>query len=307
MITAENDVQEKDDEKEKAMLFFKEISDNAKTVTDLLQEILKKLKNGELNCNNGISLLDVKNQLLMFYLMNMLQVIIMKATGKSIVNSPAIEMLVELRVILEKIRPIEQKLKYQIDKLVKIAITGTLNENDPSQFKANPANMKTELEEESESEDDTEETKKKKSGVYVPPKLSAVYYDGDESRTSKREKIINRARKHALQSSVMQELKEEYLETPVEVRMTNSLKQKEDKYQKRKQEFEEEYMTRLPVTKQEKRRAKNISVLSTIGDEITRFEDTSILMGDESSISKRKKGLKRKMSQTKKGKKRRKT
>lgn len=34
----------------------------------------------------------------------------------------------------------------------------------------------------------------------------------------------------------MEELKEQYLDTPVEIVQTNSLKQKEDKYQKHKQE-----------------------------------------------------------------------
>lgn len=49
--------------------------------------------------------------------------------------------LVEIRTILERMRPVEHKLKYQIEKLLKFATTGKFAENDPLQFKANPANL----------------------------------------------------------------------------------------------------------------------------------------------------------------------
>ena len=38
-------------------------------------------------------------------------------------------------------RPVEHKLKYQIEKLLKFATTGKFAENDPLQFKANPTNL----------------------------------------------------------------------------------------------------------------------------------------------------------------------
>lgn len=55
--------------------------------------------------------------------------------GKPIENDPAIDRLIEIRTVLEKIRPIDYKLRYQIDKLVKTAITGTSNSFDPNTFK----------------------------------------------------------------------------------------------------------------------------------------------------------------------------
>lgn len=54
------------------------------------------------------------------------------------------------------------------------------------------------------SESDTETTNKsrKKSkeatGVYVAPKLSAVHYDGDDSKAERTRKQMERARKRAL-------------------------------------------------------------------------------------------------------------
>lgn len=54
----------------------------------------------------------------------------------------------------------------------------------------------------SDSEADATNKSKKKSkeatGVYVPPKLSAVHYDGDDSKTERARKQMERARKRAL-------------------------------------------------------------------------------------------------------------
>lgn len=58
-----------------------------------------------------------------------------KNIGKSIERDPSIDRLIEIRTVLEKIRPIDYKLRYQIDKLVKTAITGVTNSKDPINFK----------------------------------------------------------------------------------------------------------------------------------------------------------------------------
>lgn len=38
----------------------------------------------------------------------------------------------------------------------------------------------------------------KESGVYVPPKLSAVHYDGEDTKAERARKQLERARKRAL-------------------------------------------------------------------------------------------------------------
>lgn len=55
--------------------------------------------------------------------------------GKQIERDPSIDRLIEIRTVLEKIRPIDYKLRYQIDKLVKTAITGAANVEDPINFR----------------------------------------------------------------------------------------------------------------------------------------------------------------------------
>lgn len=43
---------------------------------------------------------------------------------------------------------------------------------------------------------------KEGTGVYVPPKLSAVHYDGDDSKTERMRKQAERARKRALKYEI---------------------------------------------------------------------------------------------------------
>jgi hypothetical protein len=62
--------------------------------------------------------------------------------------------LVRLRIIIEKLRPLDLKLKYQIDKLLKLAITGLddAHEADPLAFKPGLGNLVDEDESESDDE-----------------------------------------------------------------------------------------------------------------------------------------------------------
>lgn len=118
---------------------------------------------------------------------------------------------------------------------------------------------------------------------------------------------MERARKLALNSSIIQELKEEYLDTPLEITSTTRAQQMFTKSQREKEEYEEKYLTRLPVTKAEKHRQRRLTTLGTLGSEITSFGDISVLeSGIPSSGSGKGKNNKRKKKLTKKrgGKKR---
>lgn len=81
---------------------------------------------------NGISLLDLKNELFLSYLQNLVFLILIKLrhgknarnTGESVteLDEEVTRKLVELRHYLEKgVKPLEGKLKYQVDKVVKAA------------------------------------------------------------------------------------------------------------------------------------------------------------------------------------------
>lgn len=157
-----------------------EMNANVLQVNQLVDNMLIRVKNGEISTDKGLSFLEMKYHMLLSYLINLTYVVLRKCSGERIEGDPSIDRLIEIRTVLEKIRPIDHKLKYQIDKLVKTAVTGTINSDDPTNFKANPDAFDTNDEESDSDQGDTEEgfksTQSRKSNVYVPPKLAAVHY-----------------------------------------------------------------------------------------------------------------------------------
>lgn len=89
---------------------------------------------------DGISLLDVKNELLLSYLQNLVFLILIKlrkaketdfndSDDESSLDDEVVKKLVELRLYLEKgVRPMEDKLRYQIEKVLRAADDAERNE-----------------------------------------------------------------------------------------------------------------------------------------------------------------------------------
>ncbi|XP_052837326.1 neuroguidin [Drosophila gunungcola] len=309
-----------------AIQLLGEMNSNVKQVTDLVEGMLQRVKRGELTTEYGLSFLEVKYHMLLDYLINLTYVVLRKCSGETIEGDPSIERLIEIRTVLEKIRPIDHKLRYQIDKLVKTATTGVSSSTDPILYKPNPEDMMSsagpngedaqddsDAEQEDDDDDEDEEDEDEdeagaakmprkaatagKSGVYVPPRIKPVYYDGDEREADKEKKAMDRAKKRAITSSMLQDLKEEYLDAPTEISSGSRAQQLLSHAQKEKQEYEETYLMRLPVTKAEKHRQRKLTTLGTLGDEILgEISRESALRGDGSK--------KRKLAKKGKGKKR---
>ncbi|XP_076392910.1 neuroguidin isoform X1 [Megachile rotundata] len=274
-----------------------EMNANVLQVNQLVDNMLIRVKNGEISTDKGLSFLEMKYHMLLSYLINLTYVVLRKCSGERIEGDPSIDRLIEIRTVLEKIRPIDHKLKYQIDKLVKTAVTGTINSDDPTNFKANPDAFDTNDEESDDEQVDKEDgfksTQSRKSNVYVPPKLAAVHYDGDETVADKIRKAGERVRRRAVSGAVLRELKEEYLDAPIED--THGLGEKQaslGRENKRKIEYEENYMTRLSVTKQEKHRRRQMTTVGTLGEEITSFGESSFVSAKKRKTQKKGKAKK---------------
>lgn len=185
---------------------------------------------------------------------------------------------------------------------MKTAVTGTTNASDPLNFKADPNNLTfndSEDESESESDDEPSAAHKKKSKVdisettemiekYVPPKLTSMPYDGEETAAEKQDKLRERARKRVINSTLIDEWKEEFLDTPVEISGGSRAQQMVSRAMKERERYEEDNFTRLPMTKADKHRQKRLSTLGMLGDELTGFS------GNSTSGKKRKAGTKKK-------------
>ena len=216
----------------------------------------------EMDTAKGIDFLEAKYHIFLDYIINIVQVILLKVDGQSIEEHPAIERLIETRILLEKMRPTEQRIKYQIDKLVKLAKSGTTSSggsSGPLSFKPNPQNMISKMEDEGESSEEEKETK----GIYVPPKVSAVPYEDDTAEGMKRKHEEKRKLK-SLNKSLLKELREEYSETPEEIKDDYQLFRKGKSHEKdlEKERYEEENLIRLSHSKKIAKNESNLKDLA---------------------------------------------
>jgi U3 small nucleolar ribonucleoprotein protein LCP5 len=159
-----------------------------------LQPLVQQVGNSEVKDNmyatkDGISYLDVKHLLLLSYCQSIVYYLIKKAEGSSIQGHPVISRLVEIRLFLEKIRPIDKKLQYQIEKLSRAANNAPVNrisskseeslgmdKEDALKYRPNPDMLVSKLD---QSAQDGE-------GVYRPPMFAPTAMDEEMNTRNKR-------------------------------------------------------------------------------------------------------------------------
>ncbi|KAB5572326.1 hypothetical protein GE09DRAFT_663852 [Coniochaeta sp. 2T2.1] len=151
---------------------------------------------------DGLSLLDVKNELLLSYLQNLVFLILMKirqsrdagadSKAKADLHDLVVKKLVELRLYLEKgVRPLEDKLRYQIEKVLRAADDAERNSKSAAEQAAEAAAI------EDEEDSDAEEGKTpapdaaKISDLAYRPNLSAFVRPAGASNPAKKETDAN--------------------------------------------------------------------------------------------------------------------
>ncbi|XP_037550179.1 neuroguidin [Nematolebias whitei] len=272
----------------KAVQLLNDLTEQVTSVTSHVRELLTKVKDGAFNTSKGLSFLDLRYHLLLFYLQDLTHLIGIKAEGGQIKASAALNRVVTIRTVLEKMRPLDHKLKYQVDKLVRTAVTGSLSENDPLQLRPNPENLISKLSgSESEGESGNEGASEKKAArsggrKYVPPKIAPVHYDGDLTETDKKKALMERQRRAALRSSVIQELRQQYSDAPEEIRDRRDFQSERDTREElHRKNYEESMMVRLTVPKSQKTKKRNLMSMSNQLSSITHFSDITALTGGE--------------------------
>ena len=273
-VSDERDSNNGDIQKHKEML--SDVIKTSKQMEANIDLLIEKINSGP-DTSQGISFLDLKNDLLMDYNLNLIYLMYKKSCEGKIENDTAVERLCHLRTVLEKIRPIEHKLKYQIDKCVSVAETGHIDSNDPSRFKPNPEQLASKFgddeDDSSDNEEDDEEANADKSNKkYVAPKNVPAYFEGDKSQEEIESEQMAKKKKTALSHSMMRELQHQLYDTPEEI--SHEADVKKQKYiakQREKELYEEDNFIRLPVTKAERQAKKNVFTVSNIGDSITSF------------------------------------
>lgn len=259
-----------------------------------LADVFGRKDTPELDTKSGISLLSVKHHLMLSYLQSLTLVSSRRAAGDSLIErtppslsfsasdrgprgsgvGDRVDSLIEARVALEKIKMLEGRMQYQIEKLVRVAEEATTsNENvvngkllssamvkaltysllrlDPLAFRPNPAAL---MDQGSGSEDEEEGVKgAERDGVYRPPKLAPVPYT--ESRKDK-EKSRRAPIPSALSTLSHLDPTKPYVESTSGLGSTPALMSQRARELHRMTEFEEENMTRLVMKKREAKRRK---------------------------------------------------
>ncbi|KAL8291878.1 hypothetical protein RQP46_002136 [Phenoliferia psychrophenolica] len=194
-------------ELEKVKTLLADVRAGVSTVKDSVHSWRERNKtSSELTYASGISLLSLKNHLLLSYLHHLLAIFSFKLNGQSLASpssssSPSVvDALVRLRVVLEKIGPLEGKLKYQIEKLVRRAdqaADGGNDEdvaNDPLAFRPNPSNLvldrhgsDDDVSDRGGSDDDAYNAR---AGIYRPPRVAAMPYTEGAPKGKKAKRVL---------------------------------------------------------------------------------------------------------------------
>ncbi|KAK3847778.1 MAG: Sas10/Utp3/C1D family-domain-containing protein [Linnemannia gamsii] len=268
-----------------------ELATMLKEIETKLKPTIAKLDTKEIDTSKGLSFLEVKYHILLEYITNLAFVMYRKLDGQSIHDHPAVLALVEQRTILEKMKPVEQKLKYQIDKLVRAAVVGQQDGEaqsnaagaDPLAFKPNPKNLVMDNDngdDGGDQDNDNDEDGDNKTGLYRAPKMAPVHFEEDSSAVAKRLKYQARLQARAAKSRVMKDLVSEFDDRPEEMSLTNDgvhFGMGMDDKQREREEYEESNFTRTMLSKKEIGRLRKGA--------IPRFENEFENLNDFSQIA----------------------
>lgn len=232
-----------------------------------LQEKISDLAREE-RPTGGLSALDLKNMLMTNYLTNLSYYLHLKSTGAKVADHPVVDELFFLRTLLEKWRPVEGRLRYRVDKLLKQASakaekSSALSAENEENLKPMAGNLKLDIEDaegDGAAEAESWATPASGDGVYKPPKISSVEYTGDRmTAVEKAEKKLEREKQRLRKSNVARELREELTGAPREVHTGVSTNRNVERIKRKRreiEEYEETNMVRLRNTKLDKKEAR---------------------------------------------------
>ena len=259
--TAEADLSE--EEMADFIGLLKDFKERLHLLRTQLTPLMQRAREGSLPSSSGLSFLQLKYHLMLGYCSSVVYYLMLKGRGGRVEGHPVIKRMIRFRLMLEKIRPLENKMKFQIENLLQAQST------DESGFKPNLDDMVVDSEAEDQEAEDGEES----SNVYRAPKLAPVYYPEDDGEAAKQKRHDERRQKALSKSRLLAELRGELDDLPEEefidpVRMTSRIAT--DSKAQEREAYEEENFIRFQVSKKEKRRlekaAKPLDELDDLDD-----------------------------------------
>ncbi|CEM26714.1 unnamed protein product [Vitrella brassicaformis CCMP3155] len=251
------------------------VKGKAESLRKKLESLNETIDGTSIHVDKGISYLDVKAQLLLTYTIYLTYYTLLKVKGASVSPHPVVDELVLLRTLMEKMRPIDQRLAYQVNRLLDMAakpiqeaaseaaqplrprLDQLMNPNE-----ADEEQMEQSDEQEGEGEVPEEkgegEGEVAAKGVYKPPKLLAVEYTGDHlSAAAKAHREADRQRERLKKTEYVRSLRQEISDVPEEVGGSDLRRDAKAaalmRRQVERQQIEEESFRRIQINKKEKR------------------------------------------------------
>ncbi|GAB4839524.1 hypothetical protein Ancab_029050 [Ancistrocladus abbreviatus] len=298
---------------------LKEMKDGLDIVTTKVQALTAKVKAKEFPTADGLSYLEAKHLLLLNYCQSLVFYLLHKAKGLSIEGHPVVHSLVEIRLFLEKIRPIDKKMQYQLEKItratgndvIKADANGreaeaTPKSDDLLKFRPNPDLLISKSDVAGEGSDG--------GGIYRIPKFAPTTMEPDKKTREERNvrRRVEETLRQAKSNDYVRHLMDEVEGRPEEVRESVGAESVElmrymRKAERRAQQ-EEELFTRAPISKAEKKKMKHLmksrngllGLTESFNDEIKTLplgdvdEQTTTGAGNGSSMGRTRKKLKRK-------------
>lgn len=271
-----------------------EVHSKAAESKAIIDSLNKKVSHPNFETKHGLSFLELKNHVMLDYMANLTYIMLRKCSGKSINGEKAIERICEDRTVLEKMKPIEKKLRYQIDKAIKVAESGKLSSDDPLNFRPNLSALKNEGSDD-ENDDDSDDSgdeatapKANKVGKYVPPKNVPSFDAGDVETLERNEEERNK--KRSLSKSIMEDLRRQHSDLPDEEHSNvhDTMRAQQIAKMKERIRYEEDNFMRLPLTKKDKHKRGQMTTIGTLGDELTYFGENNWSNDSKKGAKKRK-------------------
>jgi len=186
-------------------------------------------------------------------LQNIAYFTLLKLEGKSIQAKPEIfDELITNRLILEKLRPLDEKLQYQIEKLTKTAQAQNNTVVDEMQFRPRPDLLEKTLTNESEILKIEKPTFDDKPEVYRPAKINPVYLD--DSKKSRKE--LERKKARLANTELIREMRRNASDAPAEISLRPMFDKRTEQEDKEIERYEENALNRVTLSKEDKKRRK---------------------------------------------------
>jgi len=236
----------------------------------------------------GLDFLMTKVELLLSYCIDLTYYQLLKVEGGNISGHPVVEQILLLQGVLERLRPLDLKMKHQLDRLVRLV---TQDAFGPSGAHENEAHLQPCLDNIMTSEADdgeigreggtrSSESRRQRPSpdVYQPPKVAAVPFEDDARGAAKEERRLERMRGRMQRSETLQSMRSEVLGSPEEVAggmggvagLGEDARSRLMAEEREKEEWETDHMVRRQVTKKERQHRKRLlaesSRLETIGE-----------------------------------------